>query len=368
MIYLDNAATTKPSLAAISTFKYISEEVWMNPSSKLYSSAAANALSDSRATIAGLLGCRSDNIIFTSGSTEAANWVLQKFVKEGDHIITSTLEHPCVYNTAINSDAYVHFVKTDSYGRIDLLSLQKLLEFCGRRSGKILVALMGANNELGTVYPVEEIAWIVHQFSNAYYFADNTQLWAHGDVALNDVDFACASAHKFGGFKGCGFLYIKDPSSLQPLMQGGHQEGGMRPGTENVAGIAAMAEAFKQSVVWRSKTIAAAEDIRRYIEHLCEDKYIVNSPPDGLPNIVSVTIPECDANNLITALAMDDIYLSAGSACQTGSNEPSRVLTEIKMSPEAARQTIRISFGSDVRKEDFDIVFGKIAQYEEFLK
>lgn len=359
MIYLDVAATTKPSQIALATFNRVSQDNWMNPSSTLYSVAAKNELTAAREKIADKLGAEPEQIIFTSGSTEAANWVIQ-WGDCWDTIVTSNLEHPCVYNTveANICDCYKYYIPNDSFGRVDLSYLEEVVK---ESFGITLVTIMGANNELGTINPVREISDITHHGSHCYYFADMTQLWAHGEARLDGIDFGCASAHKFGGFKGTGFLYVKDPRHFLPFMYGGHQEFGLRPGTENVAAIAAMADAF----------VAASpmpKDIKDYIVELAKDRGCrINSPDDGLTNLVSITIPDIDANKLITMLAMDEIYLSAGSACQTGRNKPSRVLKEIGLSDYKARCTIRMSFDSKVRKEDFDYVFSKIGGYMEWF-
>ena len=352
--YLDVAATTKPSQIALSTFNRVSQDNWMNPSSTLYSTAAKNELTVAREKIANKLGAEPEQIIFTSGSTEAANWVIQR--GRWDTIITTRLEHPCVYNAVKEMDAYIDYVLNDSFGKVDMDDLERALD---EKVGKTLIAIIGANNELGTInHPVPQ-----NPRGRKYeVFSDTTQLWAHGECNIEGLDFGCASAHKFGGFKGTGFLYVKDPSSLQPFMFGGHQEFGLRPGTENVAAIAAMAEAFVHAQ-------PVSPDIKEYIVGLAKtDGYRINSPDDGLTNLVSITISGVDANKLITLLAMDGIYLSAGSACQTGQNKPSRVLKAIGMTDEEARSTIRISFDHKVRKEDFDYVFKKIRECREWLR
>lgn len=352
MIYLDVAATTKPSQIALATFNRISQDNWMNPSSTLYSVAAKNELTAARRKIADKLGAEPEQIIFTSGSTEAANWIIR--CGGWDTIITSRLEHPCVYNAVRSTDAYIEYVGHDPFGRVSIYEIAEAVE---RTVGKTLIAIMGANNELGSINNIKYVAP-----QNTYVFSDTTQLWAHSEPSLNGIDFGCASAHKFGGFKGTGFLYAKDPSSLPQLLFGGHQEFGLRPGTENVAAIAAMAEAFVHAQ-------PVPPDIKDYIVGLAKaDGYRINSPDDGLTNLVSITLPDADANKLISFLAMDEIYLSAGSACQTGLNEPSRVLRAVGMSDEEARRTIRISFDHKVRKEDFDYVFERIRVCREWSR
>ena len=356
MIYLDVAATTRPSATAIREFTRVANNSWMNPSSKTYSVVAANELEAARETIAKCIGAAPGQIIFTSGSTEAANMVM---AQNWSRILISPIEHPCVYEAT----SFPHILSVDCEGRIDFDYLIRSLDIYAGR--EILVAIMGANNEIGTVQNLNRIADVVHSYRNAYLFADNTQLWAHSSPALDGVDFACASAHKFGGFKGTGFLYAKDPTMLQPLLRGGHQEKGLRAGTENVCGIVAMAAAFEENC--RLGFDGAAE-INQLIRSLANDSGMkVNSPEDGLPNIVSVTMPDCGALEMIVALSMDEIYISAGSACTSGLLAPSRILKAIGMSDEDALRTLRISFDRKTRAEDIKTLFEKINNYREML-
>lgn len=361
MLYLDVAATTKPSAAAIKEFTNVSENNWMNPSSKTYSAAASNLLNDCRKRIAKVVGAEPGQIIFTSGSTEAANWVISQ---DWDVIITSEIEHPCVYRAIQAWPPAVLYIPVDSHGIVDIDFLRRMLETF-KFHDRILVAIMGANNETGTIQPVREISTLVAEYPNAKYFADNTQLWAHTAPRLNGVDFSCASAHKFGGFKGTGFLYAKDPSALSPLLYGGHQEMDLRAGTENVAGIAAMTVAFEET---QRIGNAGAEDIRNFINSLAaESGCVINGAANGLPNIVSLTMPDCKALEMIVALSMDEIYVSAGSACSLGLPDPSRVLTSMGLTEEEALRTIRISFDNKVRREDIEYLFERINYYREVL-
>ena len=358
MIYLDEAATTKPSLTALTTFREISERNWMNPSSMLYSSAAANTLNMARGIIANRLGCEPEQIIFTSGSTEAANWIIGQ---HWDAVITSPTEHPCVFESAMRQSCGVHFVDVDSDGAIKIESLRYLLD-AYHFHNKVLVAIMGANNETGTIHSVADV---VAEYDNAYYFADNTQLWAHSLPSIDGLDYACASAHKFGGFKGTGFVYAKDPATLSPLLYGGHQEFGLRAGTENVGGIYAMAAAFDDNC---RLGFDYAPEIRSQIERLATESGMrINGGQNVLPNIVSITMPDCDAQMMIAALTMDEIYLSAGSACSSGSKEPSRILKSMGFSDDEAHRTLRMSFGRRIRKDDIEHVFEKINSYREVL-
>lgn len=371
MIYLDVAATAQPDYRALIKYRDVVANFWMNPSAKTYSTAAANVLEAARNKIADVLHVEPHSIYFTSGSTEAANWVIQTFAKRDRYIITSRLEHPCVYNTAIRMEAngaHVRFVENDNCGRIDLIDLADKLEAYSKTHSPILVAFAGANNEIGTIQPIHEIAALVHEYPDAYFFCDTTQLWAHGDIDVGDIDFACASGHKFGGLRGAGFLYCRRPDSLEPFMYGGHQEGGLRPGTENLPAIAALGEMFEAIAAEQTEATDHYREIRKRILEIAAGRYQINGGGLCLPNIVSLTLPSCSANKIVAALAMDEIYVGAGSACSSGSNEPSRVLMAIGLTPDEARRTLRISFDRRIRSEDIDMVFEKIRQYEEILK
>lgn len=362
MIYLDCAATTQPYVQALLEFNEVSSKTWENPSSRLYSKKAAGVLENSRATIASILDVPHETILFTSGSTEAANWVI---AQPWQFIVTTELEHPCVYNSVIHSNAHCLIVKNDTTGKVDLENLVEILDWTSNFGGTTLVAIMGANNELGTINPVTEIADIVSCYKHTKYFCDATQLWPHEKIEIGNIDFACMSAHKFGGLKGTGFLYAKDPSALKPLFYGGHQEYGLRAGTENVGGIAAMAKALQITEEYKADFKASVTKIRKFI--LSHDQYKFNGGNDCVQNIVSMTMPDCDAQKMVAALGKDEIYLSAGSACNTGSTEPSRVLTAIGMSEEEANRTLRISFDAKVRNSDIREVFEKIEYYREVL-
>lgn len=349
MIYLDNAATTKPYAEALAVFNEVSEHTWMNPSATSYEGGAEakRVLNRSRETIARLINAHPAQIFFTSGATEAANWVKDAYAT----VITTMAEHPCVYN--MDADRIV--VPVDEYGVVDYDMLEDVLK---KRRG--LVAITDANNELGSLTDTPRVARIVHD-AGLELMTDMTQSFAtHADidVAARDCDYAFGSAHKFGGLKGVGFLYVKHPDMMTQFMYGGHQERGMRPGTENVAGIAAMATAFEKTCSTRLLGTYVYEALRiRCLRKMNEAgvDYHVNSAPDSLPNILSLTIHGVSAAELVARLSMDDIYISAGSACNTGTTEPSRVLmARPGFDEQGALSTIRVSFGHQTSGDDID--------------
>lgn len=356
MIYLDCAATTRPCKEATEAFN---SAPWLNPSATLYDSSAKRAIEDARADIASQLGCSSDQIFFTSGSTEAANWIISSAVHAGDHIITDLLEHPCVYESALHAESRgvnVHFVKTVGC-HIDLDSLVDLLDYCTARGRKTLVAIMSANNELGSESNVPRVAKIVGYYENTSYFCDMTQL----QQPLDGIDFACMSAHKFGGYKGTGVCFARRPEELAPLLYGGHQEANHRAGTENVGGICAMAAAMKART-------PLGYGLRDHIEELAaQSGMAVNGGDHVVPNIVSLTLPDCKAQDMVVALAMDGIYISAGSACNTGTAEPSRVLLNAGLTADEALRTVRISFDRNNTEAEIDELFERMNYYRNVL-
>ena len=356
MIYLDCAATTRPCKEAADAFN---SAPWLNPSATLYDSSSKIAIETARKDVASQLGCSPDQIFFTSGSTEAANWVINSAVNAGDHIITDSLEHPCVYESALRAESRgvnVHFVKNE--GCLPSLdSLVDLLDYCTARGRKTLVAIMSANNELGSESNVPRVAKIVSFYENASYFCDMTQL----QQPLDEIDFACMSAHKFGGYKGTGVCFARQPEELVPLLYGGHQEANHRAGTENVGGICAMAAAMKARK-------PLGHELREHIEWLAaQSGMTVNGGDHVVPNIVSLTLPDCKAQDMVVALAMDGIYISAGSACNTETAEPSRVLLSAGLTADEALRTVRISFDRNNTIEEIDELFERMNYYRKVL-
>lgn len=368
-LYLDSTATTKPTDLALDSFVNVNTNHWHNPSATMSEGgiAARRLVEESRKKIADLIGAKSEQIIFTSGATEGANMIIKGFIPRGHErkhcIICSPIEHPAVWETAIymyNCGAWLNVLDVNGFGDIDLKQLEECLEW-GRLSTKTLVCVMDSNNELGTIQKTMEIEEIVHKYPNAYLFSDMTQSYAHAEVIGADIlkyDFACASAQKFGGLKGVGFVYARDPSLLTPLIHGGGQEGNMRSGTENVGGIVSMAKQFED--VCNARHHGDIEYIRM-LNNKLRTLLITNfnnirilSPDDGLPSILSVMFPGNDANNIVTMLELQNIQVSAGSACHTGENKPSRTLKAIGLTDDEARSVIRISLSSELSTGDLN--------------
>lgn len=355
MIYLDNAATTRPAAEVIENFTKVSEEAWGNASSTTYEfgARAARLLDEARGIVAECIGAEPRQVIFTSGSTEGANMVIQGQIPRGDErnwcIVTTTMEHPCIYNTVRHmGEAGVAVVELDE----PMVSLVELVTAVARYTDDyehVLMCIMDTNNETGATQPSAEIGALADAYPNMKYLCDITQSIAHGggiNVQKMHLDYAIASAHKFGGLKGVGFLYVRDPDNFKPLMYGGHQEFGLRPGTENVAGIWSMALQLKHVCTVRTNMLELGNMIiERLSGELKDYTYCA-------PNIISLTFSGVDAAKLMTMLDMDGICVSAGSACSSGEATPSRVLKALGYSDEDAFATIRVSFDEDTTEED----------------
>ena len=369
-MYLDTTATTKPTSLAIDSFINVNTNHWHNPNATMSEGGieARRLVEESRAKVAGLIGAKPEQIIFTSGSTEGANMIIKGFIPRGREkdygIICSVIEHPAVWETCKymgSCGVDLWCLDVDEWGQVLMDPLKYDLEALKSKK-RILVCIMDSNNETGVLQRTMEIEEIVHSYSNAYLFSDMTQSYAHADFIEADMlgyDFACASAQKFGGLKGVGFVYAKDPTLLTPLIHGGGQENGLRSGTENVGGIYSMAHQF--DIVCNARKNGDFEYIRSISDKLRYDlllnfKDCMILTPEGyvLPNIISVCFPGHDANQIVTMLELQGIQVSAGSACHTGENEPSRVLKAMGLTDDQARSTIRISLSSEVSRTDID--------------
>ncbi len=370
-VYLDNAATTPMDVQVIEKMTETMHDVYGNASAIHAQGRKARAEVElARKSIAKLLNCEGSEIVFTGSGTEADNMALRCATNDLDvkHIITSEIEHKAVLDTAkeLNAKgvAEVHFVDLDIYGRADLSGLENLAsEYPGA-----LISLMHANNELGTLNDIKAISKIARA-NKCYFHTDTVQTVGHYTVDLQelDVDFLACSAHKFHGPKGCGFLYKNKKVHIKPLITGGGQESKMRPGTENVTGIAGLAKALeianrnidvKIDTVYRIKEYFKTE-IERKIPGVCFNGD--TSKEGGLYTVLNVSLPPTDnASTLLFQLDMSGVYASGGSACNSGAVSSSHVLEGIKH-PEN-RSAIRFSFSKFTSKEDVDYAIEKLKE------
>ena len=360
-IYFDHAATTPLCKEAIETMTKLMEEHYGNPSSShSHGRMVKGVVEMARKSIAKNLNCSPQEIYFTSGGTEADNMTLSCAVKEGTkNIITCRSEHKAVLHTAQDLEKQglvkVHYVKLTDNGHVDIAHLRELLS----KNNDVLVSLMHANNEIGNMIDLQEIGSICKE-NNALFHSDTVQTVGQYDIDLSHgkVDFISASAHKFNGPKGVGFIYIRNGINFCPLIIGGGQERSLRGGTENILGIAAMAEALKVNLSKLDKKQAYIKDLKEYfITQLTKNVSGIIFNGDYLGNsnykVLSVSFPKTEASSmLLFNLDIRGISCSGGSACSSGAAQPSHVMTALNADLELP--TIRFSLGSSNTKEEID--------------
>ena len=375
-IYADNAATTKMSRLAMDTMTSCMEEVWGNPSS-LYSTGqrAKEVLEKARETVAGIINAEPREIIFTSGGSEADNQAILSAAaagakKDKKHIISTAFEHHAVLHTLKKLEALgfeVTLLPVHENGIVVPEELEAAI-----RPDTCLVTIMFANNEIGTIQPVRELGAICRAHGVTFH-TDAVQAAGHLpiDVKADNIDMLSASAHKFHGPKGCGFLYVKKGIVLSNLIEGGAQERGKRAGTENVPGIAAMAAALKEAAAGMQSNAAHQTKIRdRLIAGLSE---IPHSALNGdaarrLPGNVSFCFEGIEGEALLLLLDDKGISASSGSACTSGSLDPSHVLLAIGRVHDVAHGSLRLSIGEDITEEQADYIIRSVGEVVERLR
>ena len=376
MIYADNAATTKMSDAAIRRMSSVLTEAWGNPSS-LYSHGqrAKEILEKSREEIASLIGAEPREIFFTSGGSEADNQAIRSVAELGRkkgkmHIISTAFEHHAVLHTLekLKKEGFeVTLLDVHENGIVIPSEVEAAI-----RDDTCLVSVMYANNEIGTLQPINEIGKICRE-KNVLFHTDAVQAVGHVpvNVVADNVDMLSASAHKFHGPKGVGFLYARKGIRLTNIIEGGAQERGKRAGTENVPGIAAMAEALKESVSNMAVNSARLTSLRdRLIEGL---KQIPHSALNGdaerrLPGNVSFCFEGIEGESLLLLLDDKGVCASSGSACTSGSLDPSHVLLAIGRVHDVAHGSLRLSIGEDITESDADYIIRSVREVVEYLR
>ncbi|WP_026705402.1 cysteine desulfurase family protein [Flavobacterium soli] len=363
-IYLDNAATTQIRPEVIQEMVKVMSEEYGNPSSThSFGRSSKSILELSRKSIAKCFNVSSQEIIFTSGATEANNWILNSAIVDlkVERIITSKIEHHAVLHTIEILEKKhaikVEYVKIKPDGTIDINHLVELLS----ENIPTLVSLMHVNNEIGTVLDLEEIGKICKQH-HAYFHSDTVQSIGKTTFDLQEipVDFLVASAHKFHGPKGVGFAFIRKGVLLNPLFYGGEQEKGLRPGTESVHNIVGMTKALEMAYQLLEEEKKHISDLKKYTINQLQDSFDgikVNGNPDHtFYNILNVCLPfsEAKTSMILFNLDMKGIAVSRGSACQSGSLKPSHVLAEILNDDDIKKPSLRISFSHFNTTEDID--------------
>ncbi|AAM25595.1 cysteine desulfurase [Caldanaerobacter subterraneus subsp. tengcongensis MB4] len=375
-IYLDNAATTPVDKRVLEAMLPYYSDVFGNPSSLYsYGQEAKKAIEEAREKVAKALGADSDEIYFTSGGSESDNWALKGVAyalkDKGNHIITTEIEHHAVLNTCryLEKEGFkVTYLPVDEYGLVKPEDLKKAIT-----DKTILVSIMFANNEIGTIEPIEELVKIAHE-KNVYFHTDAVQ--AVGNVPIDvkklDVDLLSLSAHKIYGPKGVGALYIKKGVKIHSLIQGGTQERNRRAGTENVPGIVGLGEAMELITKNLDSHINKLTFLRDKLINGILEKIpyarLNGHPTKRLPGNVNVSFEFIDGESLILNLDMAGICASSGSACTSGSLEPSHVLLAIGLPRELARGSLRLTIGKENTEEDIDKVLEVLPQIIKRLR
>ena len=387
LIYLDNAATTKVDHEVFEAMKPYFEEVYGNASS-MYSFAgkARKAVDDAREVIADYLGAKAREIYFTAGGSESDNWALKAvaFAKKekGKHIITSKIEHHAILHTCeyLEKNGFeVTYLDVDEHG---LVSIEKLKQAI--REDTILISIMFANNEIGTIEPIKEIGAVAHEHGIVFH-TDAVQAYGHVPIHVDEmnIDLLSASGHKINGPKGIGILYIRDTVKIGALIHGGAQERGRRAGTHNTPGIVGFAKATELAVQNMEKRADHERKMRDYLidRVLKEIPYsrLNGHPTKRLSNNANFCFRFIEGGSLLIMLDQKGICGSSGSTCTSGSFDPSHVLLAIGLPHEIAHGSLRLTLSEETTKEEIDYTVDQLKQivdrlrnmsplYEDFIK
>ena len=366
LIYMDNAATTSTAPEVVSAMLPFFTEYYGNPSSVYnFAQKSKMAIEDAREIIADSIGAaKSNEIYFTGGGSESDNWALKSAAfglrNKGNHIITTKIEHHAILNTCayLEKNGFeITYLDVDSEGFVSLEDVENAIS-----DKTILISVMFANNEIGTIEPVREIGEIAHKHGILFH-TDAVQAMCHVPINVTEmnIDLLSASAHKFHGPKGVGFMYMKNTAKLEPFIHGGAQERARRAGTSNVPCIVGMGQAVKLALGTLDKDTHTIINMRNYIV----DRILGEIPDvtfDGpeigslkrLPSNMHFCFKDVSGDSLLIMLDMNGICASSGSACAAGSIDPSHVLLAIGRSKDEAKGALRLSIDKDLTREDAD--------------
>lgn len=374
--YLDNAATTKTAPEVLEAMLPYFSENYGNPSSVYeFAGKSKSAINKSREIIAEALGAKDNEIYFTAGGSEADNWALkaaaEAYQDKGKHIITTKIEHHAILHTGdyLKKQGFdVTFLDVDENGVVRLDQLKEAI-----RPDTILISIMFANNEIGTIEPIKEIGRIAHD-NGILFHTDAVQ--AFGQVPINvdeyHIDMLSASGHKLNGPKGIGFLYIRKGVKVRSFIHGGAQERKRRAGTENVPGIVGLGAAVDRAVRTMKERTEKERELRDYLigRVLKEVPFtrLNGHPTDRLPNNANFSFQFIEGESLLIMLDMEGICGSSGSACTSGSLDPSHVLLAIGLPHEIAHGSLRLTLNEEFTKEDMDYVVEAIKKIVEKLR
>lgn len=387
LIYLDNAATTKTAPEVVEAMLPYFTEKFGNPSS-VYSFASGNkdVITKQRETIAKTLGAKSNEIYFTAGGSESDNWALKAtadaYQDKGNHIITTKIEHHAILHTAeyLEKRGFeVTYLDVDEDGVVRLEDLEAAI-----RPTTILISVMFANNEIGTIQPIKEIGKIAHE-KGILFHTDAVQAFGQVPIDVDEyhIDMLSASGHKLNGPKGIGFLYIRKGVKIRSFVHGGAQERKRRAGTENVPGIAGLGVAVSRAVRTMEERTAKEIELRNYlIERVMNEipyTKLNGHRENRLPNNANFSFRFIEGEALLIKLDMKGICGSSGSACTSGSLDPSHVLLAIGLPHEIAHGSLRLTLNEEISKEDIDYVVDSLKEivadlrsmsplYEDFIK
>lgn len=374
-IYMDNSATTPARKEVVEEMLPYLTENFGNPSS-IYDPGkiSKRAIEKARKKVADAIGAEENEIYFTSGGTESDNWALKGIAfanrNKGHHIITSSIEHHAVLHTCIWLEGQgfeVTYLPVDKYGRVSPEELKNAI-----RADTILISIMLANNEIGTIQPVEEIGKIARE-NRIYFHTDAVQAIGHVpiDVKKMNIDLLSLSGHKFEGPKGCGALYIRKGTKIEPLLHGGAQERKRRAGTENVPAIVGLGKAIELAAGEIEETNKTLLEMReRLIKGLLKlpKTHLNGHPTERLTNNVNVTFEYIEGESLLLLLNAKGIFASTGSACNSTSLEPSHVLTACGVPHEIVHGSLRLSLGRMNTREDVDRVLEVLPEIVQKLR
>ena len=387
MIYLDNAATTKTAPEVVEAMLPYFTEFYGNASSVYgFAGNSKEAMAKARETIADSLGCKANEIYFTAGGSEADNWALkataEAYKAKGNHIITTKIEHHAILHTAewLEKNGFeVTYLNVDENGVVKLEELKAAI-----RPETILISVMFANNEIGTIQPIKEIGEIA-KAKGILFHTDAVQ--AFGQVPINvdelNIDMLSSSGHKLNGPKGIGFLYIRKGIKMRSFVHGGAQERKRRAGTENIPAIVGYGAAVERAMGTMKERTAKEAELRDYLidRVLKEVPYtrLNGHRTNRLPNNANFSFQFIEGESLLIMLDMEGICGSSGSACTSGSLDPSHVLLAIGLPHEIAHGSLRLTLSDETTKEDIDFVVEKVKEivarlrdmsplYEDFMK
>ncbi len=375
-VYFDNAATTKLDGDVLNDMMpYLTDNYGNASSIYKLGKTSRKAVEEAREKVANILNCKPNEIYFTAGGSESDNTAIKGIARanknKGNHIITSKIEHPAVLDSChdLEKEGFeVSYISVDENGTIDLEELKKEI-----KPTTILISVMTANNEIGTIQPIKEIGEIAHEH-NIYFHTDAVQAIGNIKIDVNEmnIDSLSLSGHKFYGPKGIGVLYVKNGVSFNKYISGGHQERNKRAGTENVAGIVGLASAMERAYKELNEHNKKISELRDYYESSILKKIpyvkVNGNVKNRLPGNSNISFRYIEGEGLLLNLDLKGICASSGSACTSGSLDPSHVLLAIGLPHEIAHGSLRISIGKYNTKEEIDYLIDSLVEIVNKLR